>query len=110
MILELKDEEILDFLMTSEFEENYKPEELKYLLHKFRYFHRVLHGKYELIKTDSQAENKKLKEMLENKEIEINQILTENASLKDNISSLKNRKLTLKERVSGKIINNNENK
>ena len=110
MILELKDEEILDFLMTSEFEENYKPEELKYLLHKFRYFHRVLSGKYDLIKTDSQAETKKLKEMLESKEFEINQILTENASLKDNISSLKNRKLTLKERVSGKIINNNENK
>jgi hypothetical protein len=36
MISELQDDEILDFLMTSELEDDYKPEELKYLLIKFR--------------------------------------------------------------------------
>ena len=43
MISELKDEEIMEFLMTSEFEDDYKPEELKYLLVKFRYFYRTLY-------------------------------------------------------------------
>jgi hypothetical protein len=34
MISELKDDEILEFLMTSEFEDDYSPTELKYLLVK----------------------------------------------------------------------------
>ena len=38
MISELTDEEILDFLMTSDFEDSYSPDELKYLLLKWRYF------------------------------------------------------------------------
>ena len=47
MISELTDVEILDFLMTSDFEENFSPDELKYLLLKWRYFYRILHGKNE---------------------------------------------------------------
>jgi hypothetical protein len=109
MILELTDEEILDFLMTSEFEENYKPEELKYLLHKFRYFYRVLNGKYDLIKTDSEFKVDKLLLEVEQKNLQINQILVDKTKLEESILSMKNRKLTVKERISGKIINNDEN-
>ena len=47
MISELKDDEIMDFLMTSDFESEYKPEELKYLLYKWRYFYRLLQGNSE---------------------------------------------------------------
>ena len=32
MILKLNDEDILEFLMTSDFEEEYSPNEFKYLL------------------------------------------------------------------------------
>lgn len=110
MIHELKDDEILDFLMTSEFEQDYKPEELKYLLHKYRYFYRVLSGKYDLLKVDSEGQINKLNDMVKSKDIKINEELMKNASMSDTISSLKNRKLTLKERISGKIISNNENK
>ena len=53
MISELRDEEILDFLMTSDFEQEYKPEEFKYLLMKWRFFYRILNGRYELQKTNS---------------------------------------------------------
>ena len=38
MISELKDDEILEFLMTSEFEGDYSPVELKYLLIKKHYY------------------------------------------------------------------------
>jgi len=110
MISELKDEEIMDFLMTSEFEDDYKPEELKYLLFKFRNFYRALHGRHELVKTDSAYEIKKLKEESENNTNTINRLQSTIASKEDVIHSLQNRKLTLKERFSGKIIMKDENK
>lgn len=105
MILELKDEEILDFLMTSEFEENYKPEEFRYLLHKFRYFYRVVNGKYDLLKLDTGFKETTLQETIEGKNQKIDELLAEIANLNNTISQLSNRKLSLKERISGKIIN-----
>ena len=99
MISELTDEEILDFLMTSEFENEYKDEEFKYLLFKWRYFYRLLHGKVDLIKTDKNFEIVGLKSEIERLKTLNNEILM-----------LKNRKLTLRERLSGKIIQKNENK
>jgi hypothetical protein len=104
MILELTDEEILDFLMTSEFEDNYKPEELKYLLHKFRYFYRVMNGKYDQVKLQSETEVKKLTDIGESKKLRIENMMVEIANLQNTISSLKSRKLSFKERISGKII------
>ena len=99
MISELTDEEILDFLMTSDFENEYKNEEFKYLLFKWRYFYRLLHGKVDLIKTDKNFEIEGLKSEIERLKTLNNEILM-----------LKNRKLTLRERLSGKIIQKNENK
>lgn len=104
MIHELSDEEILDFLMTSEFEEEYKPEEMKYLLYKFRYFYRVLNGKYELLSSTTETNIKKLNETIADKERQLNEQLYKNAELSNFSESLKNRKLSLKERISGKII------
>lgn len=108
MILELTDEEILDFLMTSDFEEDYKPEELKYLLVKFRYFHRVLNGKFDLLKVDTENQINNAISTIEDKNKKIEELLIKNALLSDSIQELKGRKLTLKERISGKIIYNNE--
>jgi hypothetical protein len=108
MISNLDNKEILDFLMTSDFDGDYKPEELKYLLIKWRYFYRLLNGKYELIKTDSEFDLKKSKEEIAIKDQNINQILVENAELKNKINTLKNRELSWKERFTGKIINKNE--
>jgi hypothetical protein len=109
MISNLDNDEILDFLMTSDFEGDYKPEELKYLLVKWRYFYRLLNGKYELVKTDSEGDIKKLKEEILLKDQKFNKVLVENADLKNKIDILKSKKLSLKERFTGKIINNDEN-
>ena len=61
MISELKDDEILDFLMTSDFEDDYSPSELKYLLIKWRYFYRLLHGQSDQKIIQFESEIKKLK-------------------------------------------------
>ena len=58
---EISDEKIFEYLMTSDFIENYKPSEWKFLLLKFRSFYKNLRGSKE--------------RELENKEKEINNII-----------------------------------
>jgi hypothetical protein len=105
MISELKDEEILDFLMTSDFEEDYKPEELKYLLVKWRYFYRLLNGRFETSKVGSDGTINRITEELESKSNKIDRLLFDCTNKDNIIESMKNRSLTWKERFTGKIIN-----
>lgn len=109
MISELRDEEILEFLMTSEFEGDYSPEELKYLLIKWRYFYRLVNGRLERVSTDSEGTIKKMKSEIDLLNNKINNFSKEINNKDDLINSLMNRKLTLMERISGKINNKNEN-
>lgn len=104
MISELTDSEILDFLMTSEFEGDYKPEELKYLLLKWRNFYRVIHGKSEREKENFEYEIKLLKDKLETEERKYTESLVKIADKENIINSMRSRDLTWKERISGKII------
>jgi hypothetical protein len=64
-ISELNDEDILNFLMTSEFEGDYSPEELKYLLVKWRYFFRLFQGRSEQSKMNLEDKILKIEEQLE---------------------------------------------
>jgi len=111
MISELNDEEILDFLMNSDFEGDFKPEEYRYLLHKWKYFYRILHGRTELAKVNHDAE---IRHVMSEKETINNSLYDNQVKLADKqniIDSMKSRKLTWNERWSGKIIlNENENK
>ena len=104
MINELKDDEILDFLMTSEFEGDFKPDELKYLLNKWRYFYRILHGVYERDKTANDGKVNELNNKINHLESELKSLMVDNAKNEDTINLMKNRKLTWRERFSGKII------
>ena len=104
MISELKDDEILDFLMTSEFEDDYSPSELKYLLVKWRYFYRLLHGSSERKTIKLEGDIKDLNEDLDNANKKISNLQSEILSKENIISSLKNRNLSWKERITGKII------
>jgi hypothetical protein len=111
MISELNDEEILDFLMNSDFEGDFKPEEYRYLLHKWKYFYRILNGRYELSRVNHEGEIRQLISDKESLNKSLFDIQVESAQKEDIIGSMKSRKLTLKERWSGKIIlNENENK
>lgn len=110
-ISELNDEDILNFLMTSEFTEgDYSPSEFKYLLTKWRYFHRYFQGRNEQTKISLESTIKRLQEELEDvKKSEYNAQVK--VADRDNlIDSLKSRKLTWKERWSGKIILEDENR
>lgn len=110
MISELKDDEILDFLMNSEFEQDYKPEELKYLLFKWKYFYRVLHGRKDSMKTEKDGEIISLKNKIQYLDSTIGQLMESVDNKNFIIQNLKNRKLSFKERITGKIITkNNEN-
>jgi len=108
MIAELKDDEILEFLMTSDFEGDYSPEELKYLLVKWRYFYRVIYGNLERTKTDGEGDVRKLKMEIESLKAQLNSSMVESADRANLIGEMKNRKLTWKERFSGKIITNED--
>lgn len=103
-IKELNDSDILDFLMTSEFEDNYSPEELKYLLTKWRYFYRLSHGKYNRLKDDTETEIKNIKERNISLQGENDVLKIDNNRLEEDIIRLIGRKLTWKERIKGRII------
>ena len=110
MISKLSDEAALDLLMTSEFEENYSPAEMKEMLLRYRYFYRILYSRFERMKEDRDFD---LNRMLERIKLLENQFVgsqSECARMKDEINSLMFRKLTWKERIFGKIILTDENK
>jgi len=104
-ISELNDEDILNFLMTSEFNEgDYSPSEFRYLLTKWRYFHRFFQGKNEQNRMTLEDTIKRLEDELEGKKKSEFDLQVKVADKDNLINSLKSRKLTFKERWSGKII------
>lgn len=110
MISELNDNDIFDFLMTSDFSDDYSPEELKYLLLKWRYFYRILNGNFERTKDDFDGQIRIKSEIIDSLKFEILELQIRLANRENTIDQLKSRSLSWKERISGKIINNqNEN-
>ena len=96
----------LNYLMTSDFNEGLTPEQLVEMLLKFRYEYRVLGSKNSAL----EKEIDKLSIELENTNGLLYEAETKEkqkiASLEDDLHFLSNklrRKLTLKERLSGKI-------
>ena len=103
-IRELEDVDILDFLMNSEFVDNYSPDEFKYLLNKWKYFYRLSNGKYHRLKDDNEFEIKNLKERFELTKEENDLLKIDNNRLENDFIKLIGKKLTFKERLKGKII------
>jgi hypothetical protein len=104
MIGELSDEKILEYLITSDYIENYTPQEYKFLLMKFKYFYRLLHGKYTLDKGQKDQEIERLNSIIESMKNTIYQEQVKSSELQNKIDlSKKERVLTLKERWQGKI-------
>lgn len=100
----LTEEQILDYLMTSEFDEGLTPEEYKFLLQKFRNFYRVVSCSITLYQDRMQSainESEKIKSDYEIKVMEFN---NEKSELINKLDKILNKKLTFKERLLGKII------
>ena len=101
---ELSDDEILQFLMTSDLNERFRPEEYKFLIFKYRDFYKILHGKYQLHKIQSE----KIISDLQNSNQQLNSQITDfevqkNIAINELESIPKERKLTFKERILGKV-------
>jgi len=104
MISKLNDEDALDMLMTSEFEEKYSPMEYKSMLLKWRYFYRILFSRMERMKGDRDFEIEKLKEQIGSSEAKAFRYEAISMQRQEIITRMKGRKLTWKERITGKII------
>lgn len=109
MISEINDEELLEFLMTSDLLDSYSPTELKYLITKWRYFYRILQGnsRRDYIEMEGRIEN--LESKVNSTEIDKNNLLSIIAIKQNEIDNMKKRDLTWKERLTGKIILKDEN-
>lgn len=105
----LSDEELLDYLMTSDFEDEMKPADMKFIINKWRYFYRILHGRYNVIKSESEVQNSKFENEIKLKNNQLNEALKKSANIENILDSMKTRKLTLKERLKGKININYDN-
>lgn len=95
------DDDILDYLMTSEFvEEDLNPDDLKELLFKFRYFYRLSHSKQTALQHQIDELNNKVDVISE----KIKKLEKEIEYRHQKYESLKSKKLTWRERIKGKII------
>ncbi len=102
-MVEIREEDMLEFLMNSEFIDTYKPEEYKYFLSKFKYYYRILHGRSSSDLTDLRHKNSHLVETNKSINSENELLKNENISFKKIIVGLKNpRKLSMSERIFGK--------
>lgn len=100
----LTDDDILNYLMTSDFNDGLNLEEFKFLLKKFRYYYRLMKGKFDRLEVEKSGISKNLSEQKENYESIVTNLMSENAKCNNILDFLKSRKLSLKERWEGKII------
>lgn len=108
LMSQITEENIMDYLMTSDFNEGLTPDEFKFLLYKFRYFYRLTNGKNETLKI---ALNAKLTELQDQKEIndqKLKQAIFDKSNIENKYNQIKSRKLTWRERISGKLIIDND--
>jgi|LauGreDrversion4_2_1035121.scaffolds.fasta_scaffold05396_4 uncharacterized protein YdcH (DUF465 family) len=110
MISKLSDNDALDLLMTSDFQDDISPKELKEMLLRYRYFYRILHAKMDRITQDGDFEKSKLMERCDLLNGMIMEMQIKCVTKDDKIERLKKRKLTFKERILGKIIEEDEDK
>jgi hypothetical protein len=110
MMDNLSTEEILNYLMTSDFNEGLTPDEYRFLLFQFRNHYRMISGRNEHLKSDVISKSERIKEISDLKDKEINNVLSQKAELENQFGQLKNRQLSWKERWTGKIITQDETK
>ena len=108
MFKNLSEQEVLDYLMTSDFNEGLTPDEYRLLLFQFRNFFRIISGKNELLKTELSGRDRVMDDLKRDFEKRFNETLTEKANVENKLMFNNNRKLSLKERWTGKLIIKNE--
>jgi hypothetical protein len=97
------DDKFLEYLMTSDFDDNLSPEDYKLLLQKFRKFYRITAGR----STNIEMEKKKFDyeiDLLKTKNLQdISNLEQEKNHILGVYNNLLQRKLTVSERIIGKV-------
>jgi len=94
----LDEREIMDYLMTSDFEEGLTRDEFRFLLLKFRSYYRVLHGKNESRGRDIESLSERLSELSGKVDLMSRELLDE----RERRVAEECRKLTWMERITGR--------
>ncbi len=108
MISELSDDEILDYLMNSEFEGDFSPQEARQLMRKWKYFYRVLYGNLERIKVAKENEIRNLRSEVEILKASLTLAQMERLESQTELDQISKRKLSWKERLTGRIKTENK--
>lgn len=109
MITKLSEEEIINYLLTSEFNDGLTPDEFRFLLINFRNFFRVQVGKNDRLTNELIYSKKEKQDIIIEKNKLIDKILSEKAVIEDQFNFIKSRNLSWLERIKGKIIIKDEN-
>ena len=108
-MIELHEDDIFQYLLTSDFHETYSPDEYRFLMNKWRYYYRSLYGQYTRMRDDLEGnmkaielEKESCKKLVSEAELKVQEI-------EEKYQSLIDKELTWKERWNGKITKpNNE--
>lgn len=106
MISDLSEIEILNYIMTSEFQDGLTPDEFRLLIIRLRNFYRVSNSKVETLKSEIDGKKKEIDDMINLYTIEIENLNTINKSITEEMQKIYSRKLSIGERISGKINKN----
>jgi len=97
------DKKILDYLMTSDFDDNLSPEELKHLIIKFRNFYRIVSSRSTSIEIEKKRFDFEIENLKKNQIEVVHNLTVQINKLSDIYQSLTSRKLTFSERFFGKL-------
>ena len=100
---ESKNQDILDYLMTSDFDEELTNGEFKALLLKFREFYRIHHSIHSNKLGSVELELKKTNDSIESFKNDMYRAQISNEEAESELKKVVNRKLTFMERLTGKI-------
>ena len=106
MISDLSEIEILNYIMTSEFQDGLTPDEFRLLIIRLKNFYRVSNSKVETLKSEIDGKKKEIDDMINLYTIEIENLNTINKSITEEMQKIYSRKLSIGERISGKINKN----
>lgn len=98
-----ENDEILEYLMTSDFDEELNKSELKALLIKFREFYRYMYSVKDNKVIDRDFKIKKIEQEITFMKKEIIKLNFNNSELENEKNLLKRRKLSFMERIRGKL-------
>ncbi len=83
--MNISDTDLIEILLTSEFEDIHRKEDFKFLLLKFRYFYRILHGKLGIKRGEIESIKMEFENRILKLESEINDLKIRNANLQNKI-------------------------